>query len=46
MAELRSALFRNNVAHITKLILHAWSLKPGKQSSTLQNERYYVIGKN
>lgn len=36
MGELRSALFYNNVAQITKLILHAESLKPGKQSSALQ----------
>lgn len=36
MSELRSALFYNNVAQITKLILHAESLKPGKQSSALQ----------
>jgi len=36
MSELRSALFYNNVAQITKLILYAESLKPDKQSSALQ----------
>lgn len=35
MSELRSALFYNNVAQITKLILYAESLK---QSSTLQKQ--------
>lgn len=34
--ELRSALFYNNMAQITKLILHVESLKSGKQSSALQ----------
>lgn len=36
--ELRCALLRNNVVQITKLILHAESLKSGKQSSALQKQ--------